>query len=514
MAVRLTSPLYLLGHRYNWPADEVDVVVVTDGSRILGLGDLGVQGMGISIGKLNLYVACGGISPARVLPVCLDVGTDNQALRDDPAYLGLDQPRVDGDEYYAIVRCPQTPLPPRRLAVPDGSTSTIPVCSVCHVLNTASDMSPPPLQVDEFMDAMTHRYPNALIQFEDFQTPHALPLLNKYRDNYRMFNDDIQGTGTVALAAMMGSMRASGKPFSALAEQKFVVAGAGSAGVGIVDTLVTAMVSLYGMSVEDARANFYLVDHMGLLGKGRTDLTDDQLRYQRTDAEGGMPLIDVLPEAGATVLLGVSGAGPIFTEPILQWMADNNEAPLIFPMSNPTSKAECTAEDAFRITEGRCIFGSGSPFPNATVAGRDCIANQANNMYVFPGLGLGAVISGARIISDGMLMAAAEAVASYCSDEESARGLIFPGLGEIREVSQKVAVEVVKQALKEDLVAEALHSSLCDLTDEELYEGIGERMWKPRYHPVIYRDTVNTGIRSDDVFDPHMRWGNDHFYYN
>lgn len=289
------------------------------------------------------------------------------------------------------------------------------------------------------MDAMSYRYPNALIQFEDFQTPHALPLLNKYRHDYRMFNDDIQGTGTVALAAMMGSMRASGKPFSALAEQTFVVAGAGSAGVGIVDTLVTAMVSLYGLSLEDARKNFWLVDHMGLLGKGRTDLTDDQLRYQRDDAEGGMALADVLPTAGATVLLGVSGAGRIFTEPILQWMADNNEIPLIFPMSNPTSKAECSAEDAFRITEGRAIFGSGSPFPNSSINGKDCISNQANNMYVFPGLGLGTVISGARVISDGMLMAAAEAVASYCSDEESARGLIFPDLSQIRQVTRPPA---------------------------------------------------------------------------
>eukprot|EP01043_Picozoa_sp_COSAG02_P000488 COSAG02_NODE_9_length_59728_cov_36.104714_11_plen_375_part_00 len=369
-------------------------------------------------------------------------------------------------------------------------------------------------QVDEFMDAVSHRYPNALIQFEDFQTPHALPLLNKYRDNYRMFNDDIQGTGTVALAAMMGSMRASGRPFSALAEQTFVVAGAGSAGVGIVDTLVTAMVSLYGLSLEDARKNFWLVDHMGLLGKGRTDLTEDQLRYRRDDAEGGMPLADVLPAAGATVLLGVSGAGPIFSDPILQWMANNNEIPLIFPMSNPTSKAEATADDVFRITEGRAIFGSGSPFANPTVNGKDCIANQANNMYIFPGLGLGTVISGARIISDGMLMAAAEAVASYCSDEDSARGLIFPDLGEIREVSRKVAVATVQQALKEGLVAEALRDSLSDLSEEELSEGINERMWKPRYHPVIYRDAVDVGIRSDDIFDPHTRWGNDHFYYN
>ena len=342
------------------------------------------------------------------------------------------------------------------------------------------------------------------LQFEDFQTPHALPLLNKYRDQYRMFNDDIQGTGTVALAAMMGSMRASGKPFSALAEQTFVVAGAGSAGVGIVDTLVTAMVSLYGLTTEEARARFWLVDHLGLLGKGRTDLTDEQLRYQRPDADGGIPLQEVLSTAGATVLLGVSGAGPIFTEPILQWMADNNETPLIFPMSNPTSKAECTADDAFRITEGRAIFGSGSPFPSPTVNGKDCIANQANNMYVFPGLGLGAVISGARIISDGMLMAAAQAVAEYPTDEESARGLIFPGLQQIRDVSQRVAVATVKQALKEGLVAEALEAKLAELSDEELFEGIGERMWKPRYHPVIYRDPVDTGIKSDDVFDPHV----------
>jgi len=345
------------------------------------------------------------------------------------------------------------------------------------------------------MDAVEHRYPNALIQFEDFQTPHANPLLEKYRDNFRMFNDDIQGTGTVALAAMMGAMRATGKPFEALAEQRFVVAGAGSAGVGIVDTLVTAMVTLYGLTEEQARSNFYLVDHMGLLGKGRTDLTEDQLRYMRDDLDGGTPLLDVLPAAEATVLLGVSGAGRIFNSEVLQWMADNNDVPLLFPMSNPTSKAECTAEEAFTATGGRAIFGSGSPFPTSTIDGKECVANQANNMYVFPGLGLGTVISGARIITDGMLMAAAEAVASYPSDEESARGVIFPGLSEIREVSAQVALATIKQALAEDLVAEALHDQLAACTDDELLDGIHERMWHPRYHPVIYRDPVNHSER-------------------
>jgi len=329
-----------------------------------------------------------------------------------------------------------------------------------------------------------------------------------------MFNDDIQGTGTVALAAMMGSMRACGKKFSALAEQRFVVAGAGSAGVGIVDTLVTAMVSLYGLTEKEARNRFWLVDHMGLLGRGRTDLTEDQLRYQRDDADGGMPLLDVLPEAGATVLLGVSGAGRIFTQDVLSWMGEHNETPLLFPMSNPTSKAECTAEEAFNATGGRAIFGSGSPFPQVTVNGKDCHANQANNMYVFPGIGLGTVISGARIISDGMLMAAAEAVASYPSDEESANGIIFPSLDKIRDVSAKVALATIKQAMEENLVAGALKEVLSMQSDEELAAGIEERMWKPRYHPVIYRDPVNTNIVSDDVFDPHARWGADHFYYN
>lgn len=401
---------------YNWPADEVDVVVVTDGSRILGLGDLGVQGMGISIGKLNLYVACGGLTPARVLPVCLDVGTDNQELLDDPFYLGLNRPRATGDEYYAVV--------------------------------------------DEFMDAVAHRYPNALIQHEDFQTPHALPLLEKYRNTHRMFNDDIQGTGTVALAAMMAAMRAIGQPLSALKDQSFVVAGAGSAGIGIVDTLVVAMTTLYGMSVEEARSRFWLVDHLGLLGQGRTDLTEDQVRFRRQDAEGGTPLLDVLPLAGATVLLGVSGAGRIFTQPVLQWMASNNETPIIFPMSNPTSKAEATAEEVFSATDGRAIFGSGSPFPPTFIDGKTCIANQANNMYVFPGLGLGTVISGARHVSDGMLMASAEALANYPSEVDVAAGKIFPSISEIRDVSKVVARATIKQALKEGLVPAELAGKL------------------------------------------------------
>jgi malate dehydrogenase (decarboxylating) len=436
---------------YNWPADEVDVIVVTDGSRILGLGDLGVQGMGISIGKLVLYVAAGGLTPARVLPVCIDVGTNNQELLDDPLYLGLHQRRIEGQEYEEVI--------------------------------------------DEFMDAVYHRYPNVLVQFEDFQTTHANPLLEKYRGKYRMFNDDIQGTGTVALAAMLASMRALGRDFSAMPEQSFVVAGAGSAGIGIVDTLCTAMTSMYGLSEAQARARFWIVDHLGLLAEGRDDLTPDQAKYARADAAGGTPLLEVLPLAGATVLLGVSGAGPIFTEPVLQWMADNNEVPLLFPMSNPTSKAECTAEDAFTVSGGRCIFGSGSPFPAVEVGGKACIPNQANNMYIFPGLGLGTVICGARIVTDGMLMAAAKALASYPTDEEVAAGMIFPNLEDIRDVSAKVATAVIKQALAEGLVPTGLEQQLLTLSDAELEAGVVDRVRAlPLFSAALFSTTFSIPI--------------------
>jgi len=381
----------------NWPHDDVRVVVVTDGERILGLGDLGANGMGIPIGKLSLYSACAGIDPALTLPVTLDVGTDNHDLVDDPFYVGIREPRVRGAEYDALL--------------------------------------------DEFMEAVTQRFPQALIQFEDFGNANAFRLLARYRDRYCTFNDDIQGTAAVALAGLISALRVTG---GRLADQRLLFHGAGGAGLGIANLVVAAMVE-EGLTTAEARARCWFVDSRGLVVASRGDLTGNKRPFAHEAAAAG----DLVAAVGAvrpTVLVGVSGQHGAFTQEVVRRMGEVNERPVIFALSNPTSKAECTAARAYEWSGGRAVFASGSPFAPVECGGRVLVPGQGNNAYIFPGVGLGVIAVGASRVTDEMFMAAARALAGQVSEEQVARGSVYPPLREIREVSVGIAVAVAEVA--------------------------------------------------------------------
>lgn len=425
---------------YNWPLDDVRVVVVTDGSRILGLGDLGVNGMGIPIGKLALYCAAGGIAPHRVLPVMLDVGTNNEELLSDPNYLGTRERRLVGPDYYDMV--------------------------------------------DEFMHAIYGRWPNAIVQFEDFETPKAVPLLERYRDKYRMFNDDIQGTGSVTLSCLMSAARNAGKE---LKDLRIVCAGAGSAGLGVCDQIVKGMMT-QGLSEEEARSRFCVLTIDGVLGKadgsngdpnhkaGITSLLEPWLSPEVSD---GTSLAGAIEQFKPSVLLGLTTAKGLFNEEILTSMGNINEHPIIMPMSNPTAKAECTAEEAYKYTDGRAVVATGSPFDTVEYNGKTFIPSQCNNMYIFPGIGLAASVSGVSKITDSMLYRAAEACTDSMTEEEIAEGRTFPNIKRIRDVSKAVAVAVIDQGMKE---------GLCTIKERDLKGGlenlIASKMYYPRYAPI------------------------------
>ncbi|XP_054783994.1 NAD-dependent malic enzyme 59 kDa isoform, mitochondrial isoform X2 [Prosopis cineraria] len=383
---------------YNWPAQKVDMIVLTDGSRILGLGDLGVQGIGIPIGKLDVYVAAAGINPQKILPVMLDVGTNNPKLLEDRLYLGLRQPRLEGDEYLSIV--------------------------------------------DEFMEAVHARWPKAIVQFEDFQMKWAFETLQRYRKKFCMFNDDIQGTAGVALAGLLGAVRAQGRPLSDFVKQKIVVVGAGSAGLGVLNMAVQAVARMVGCSETAAKSQFFLIDKDGLVTTERCHLDPAAAPFAKSprDVEGlseGAPIIEVVKKVKPHVLVGLSGVGGIFNEEVLKAMRESvSTKPAIFAMSNPTMNAECTAADAFKHAGENIVFASGSPFQNVDLGnGKVGHVNQANNMYLFPGIGLGALLSGARLITDGMLQAASECLASYMTEDEVLKGILYPSINRRRRWS-------------------------------------------------------------------------------
>jgi malate dehydrogenase (oxaloacetate-decarboxylating)(NADP+) len=426
---------------YNWPHKDVHVICVTDGSRILGLGDLGANGMGIPIGKLSLYCAAGGIAPHRVLPVVIDVGTDNQELLDSPFYLGVNQKRMRGPEYFQLI--------------------------------------------DEFMQAVRHRWPNVLVQFEDFSSDVAQTLLNHYRDGHLCFNDDIQGTGATTLAGVLGALRAKGEDVNSLGDQRIVIAGAGSAGIGVASVLMQAMIE-QGRTPEEAKNCFYVVDATGLLGsEDVAKLTPEQSRFAR-ESDGGMSLADVVQKYKPTMLLGMTGVGGLFKENIVREMAKHCDRPVLFPLSNPTIKAECTATQAFEWTDGRCIFASGSPFDPVTVDGKVFYPTQCNNMYIFPGLGLGATLAGAKTVSDKMLYVAAEALANYVTEDELEQGKVFPPLHKIRDVSKKVAMAVIEQAIEE---GQAVKMQDVDLSDLDSF--VQKKMYDPVYVPLVEKREVS-----------------------
>lgn len=391
----------------NWPASNIKVVVMTDGERILGLGDLGCQGMGIPVGKLALCTACAGIDPVHCLPIQIDVGTDNQELLDDPFYLGVRQKRERGDAYYELI--------------------------------------------DETIQALRKRFgKNTLIQFEDFGNHNAFHFLEKYRSEICTFNDDIQGTAAVAVAGILASLRLSGK--KSLSENKFVFLGAGEAAIGIADLLVIAMKE-NGLMENEARERIWLLDSKGLVVKERSvgGLTATKLKYAR---ETGYVdnLLDVINTVKPSVLIGVAAVQGSFTEEVCRSMASNNDRPVILALSNPTSKAECTAEQAYTWTEGKCVFASGSPFSPVTLEdGRRFVPGQGNNCYIFPGVALGLISCGARRVTEGIFLEAAKSLADQVTDEQLASGSIYPPLSNIREVSQNLAVKVIEHAYKMDL---------------------------------------------------------------
>merc|ERR1719228_3056396 len=460
---------------YNWESDQVDAVVVTDGSRILGLGDLGMGGLGISIGKLDLYVAAGGFHPRRVLPCVLDIGTNNQKLIDDPRYLGSKHPRMDGEEYYEFV--------------------------------------------DEFMAAIKLRWPRALIQHEDFQTKHAVNLLKRYRSSYLMFNDDIQGTAATALAGIYGALKVQGLPPASLTDLKFVVCGAGSAAAGVMLTIRNAMTRRYGLSDDEAGAKFFILDENGLITKARKNLLELEENFYSltTFAEDdttmeGMPLLEVVKNVKPSVLIGLSGCGGIFTDEVLTELNNGcqDKPPIIFPLSNPTSKAECTAEQAQRCTKGRAIFASGSPFQDVNLNGIEIASSQCNNRFIFPGLALGAALGQTGVVTNAMINASAEALVEMISEDDLARRATFPENKDIRAIAAHLATRVMTQALEEGIKMKnsepeetneiqmgpacgipklgnrKAYEALQEGGEEGLKEYIYSKMWNPEYRPLVY----------------------------
>lgn len=386
----------------NWEADDVQVILPTDGERILGLGDLGANGMGIPIGKLSLYTVCAGIHPAKCLPVMIDVGTENESLLEDPLYLGLKRHRLRGAAYDALIT--------------------------------------------EFIEACMERWPRALLQFEDFANQNAFRLLEEWRHRICTFNDDIQGTGSVALAGVLSSLRVTGRPITS---EKVLFLGAGEAATGIGEMIVATMME-EGLDEAQARARCWFVDSKGLVVASRTDLTHHKKPWAH-QADFLPDLASAIEELKPTCLIGASGMPGCFTPEILAAMGRINERPVIFALSNPTSKAECTAEAAYVHTEGRALFASGSPFAAVHWQGRTFLPGQGNNAYIFPGVGLGAVASGAREVTDRMFLTAARTLASLVTAAELETGCLYPSLTRIREVSRVIALAVAQQAFDEGL---------------------------------------------------------------
>ena len=379
----------------NCPQEEVDIIVVTDGERILGLGDLGTGGMGIPKGKLSLYTACAGIHPERSLPVCIDVGTNNPALLKDPLYLGLQHPRVDGPAYYELV--------------------------------------------EEFILAVRKRWPNVLIQFEDFANRHAFELLDLWRDKVTCFNDDIQGTASVTVSGFMSATKAKGTKVS---QEKILFLGAGEAALGCSNLLVQAMIE-EGLSEKEARDRIFLFDSKGLVVSSRDGLSPAKQLYAK-DMESCATFLDAIETVKPTAIVGLAAQSGAFNAYVLGAMARLNERPIIFALSNPTSKAECTAREAYTYTEGRCLFACGSPFPPVELNGKTFVPRQGNNSYVFPGIGLGALYTKAKLIPDGVFLTAARALTETVSAEDLAHGSLFPSLTEVRSVSRHIAQRVAE----------------------------------------------------------------------
>ena len=408
----------------NWPRRDVKIIVVSDGERILGLGDLGANGMGIPVGKLALYTACAGVRPENTLPVLLDAGTNNPALLADPLYIGLHKKRLEGAEYDALV--------------------------------------------DEFVTAARATFPGVVIQFEDFANHNAFRLLERYRDKIPTFNDDIQGTAAVALAGILSGLRVTG---GKLGEQTVLFQGAGEAATGIADLVVGAMVA-EGLDEPAARKRCWLFDSRGLVVKSRTELAHHKQHYAH-EHESVATLLDAVKAVKPTVIIGVAAVGGAFTQEVVGAMAAINARPIVFALSNPTSKSECTAEQAYAWSGGRALFACGSPFDPVTMNGKRFVPRQGNNSYIFPGMGLGAILTGATRITDPMFMAAARTLAAQVTDADLAQGSLYPPLANIREVSAGIATAVAQIAFREKLATAP--------TPPDILAWVKSKMYEPRY---------------------------------
>jgi len=420
--------------------NKVKVIVVTDGERILGLGDQGIGGMGIPIGKLSLYTACGGISPAYTLPVTLDVGTNNQSLLDNPMYMGSRHPRVSDAEYFEFV--------------------------------------------ESFIQAVKRRWPNVLLQFEDFAQPKAMPLLERYRDELCCFNDDIQGTAAVTVGSLLAACRANGSKLSA---QRVTFVGAGSAGCGIAEQIILQMCT-EGISEQQARSQVYMVDRFGLLTDGMPELRDFQQKLVHSvealaewQTKGDYAtLLEVMENAQPTVLIGVSGQSGLFTEQVIKTMHQGCKKPIIFPLSNPSKLVEATPEQIINWTHGQAIIATGSPFEPVEFQGNSYIIPQCNNSYVFPGLGLGVIACGAERVTDEMLMATSLCLANESPLATNGEGSLLPPITAISQLSKRMAFDVAKVAIAQGWALK--------LSDEQLAAAIEDNFWLPRYRD--YRRTA------------------------
>jgi malate dehydrogenase (oxaloacetate-decarboxylating) len=418
----------------NRPNRDVDVIVVTDGERILGIGDQGAGGLGIPIGKLSLYTLIGGIHPERTLPIVLDVGTNNTERLNDPEYLGWRRERITGQAYFDFI--------------------------------------------DQFVQALKQELPGTCLQWEDFATPHARPILQRYRDQLLTFNDDIQGTSAVALGAILGAVNVTGK---SVKEQQIVMLGAGSAGIAVADGLRQAMKG-EGLSEQEARSRFWVIDRDGLLHSGRKDLASEQIVYAQPlrrvsgwprTGNGNIGLADVIGKIDATILIGLSTVGGAFSETIVREMAGKVERPIIFPLSNPTTKSEAKAEDLIRWTQGRALVATGSPFAPVSYGGRKIPIAQCNNVYIFPAIGLGVVASGARRVTDPMMLAAARALAANSPAFKDSSASLLPPLTDIRRVAAEIAMAVGLEAQKDGVAPQ--------LTEDELHQRLIAAQWTHAY---------------------------------
>ena len=407
----------------NWPQKDVRFIVVTDGERILGLGDLGAGGMGIPLGKLALYTACAGVPPQYCLPVVLDVGTNNPTLLDDPLYLGLREQRVRGETYLAFI--------------------------------------------DEFVEAVQLLYPKCCIQWEDFANINAVPILERYRDRICTYNDDIQGTAGIALAGIFAALRITKQKIT---DQRFLFLGGGSAGTGIAELISQAM-AMEGMDITAARRRNALFDIHGLLVTSRTDLAD----FQKPFAQNLPPVstfVEAIKLIKPTGIIGVSTVPKLFTQQVIEAMTQINERPIIFPYSNPTSRSECTAEEAYRWSRGKAIFASGSPFPPVEIAGRRFVPGQGNNVYIFPAMGMAVYATQARRVTEEMFIVAAKAVAEQVTDEDLSTGLIYPPQSRILEASLHVAERVAAYIFDRELARVPRPDDIAALIHERAYRPV------------------------------------------